>query len=66
MNPMNPMKKIPKFKSEAEERAFWAAHDSTEYVDWKRAKRAVLPEPEAVSQDHLRKNQGRIEGVVVG
>ena len=37
-------KKIPKFKSEDEERKFWATHDSTEYVDWKKAKRVVLPE----------------------
>lgn len=37
-------KKIPKFKSEDEEREFWATHDSTEYVDWKKAKRVVLPE----------------------
>ena len=36
-------KKVPKFKSEDEEREFWAAHDSTEYVDWKKAKRVVLP-----------------------
>ncbi|MCH8076284.1 MAG: BrnA antitoxin family protein [SAR324 cluster bacterium] len=35
-------KKIPKFKSEDEEREFWAAHDSTEYVDWKKTKRVVL------------------------
>ncbi|MBI5559670.1 MAG: BrnA antitoxin family protein [Deltaproteobacteria bacterium] len=42
---MNPMKKkVPKFKSEDEEREFWAAHDSSEYVDWERAKRVVLPE----------------------
>lgn len=37
-------KKIPKFKSEDEEREFWATHDSTDYVDWKKAKRVVLPE----------------------
>ena len=37
-------KKIPDFKSEEEERKFWATRDSTEYVDWKKAKRAVLPE----------------------
>jgi predicted DNA binding CopG/RHH family protein len=37
-------KKIPKFKSEDEEREFWAAHDSSRYVDWKKAKRVVLPE----------------------
>ncbi len=36
-------KKIPKFKSEDEERAFWASHDSTEYVDWRKAERAIFP-----------------------
>lgn len=40
---MRIMKKIPKFRSEAEERKFWAKHDSTEYVDWKKGKRVVLP-----------------------
>ena len=37
-------KKIPKFTNEDEERGFWATRDSTEYVDWKKAKRVVLPE----------------------
>ncbi len=37
------MKKIPTFTNEAEEQAFWATHDSTEYVDWSKAKRAVFP-----------------------
>jgi len=37
------MKKIPTFKTENEEQAFWATHDSTEYVDWSNAKRAVFP-----------------------
>ena len=36
-------KRIPKFKSEAAEREFWAIHDSTDYVDWDAAKRVVLP-----------------------
>jgi len=36
-------KKLPKFRSESEERAFWAEHDSTEYVDWSKAERLVLP-----------------------
>lgn len=40
---MNRVKKIPKFKSEAEEAEFWATHDSTEYVDYTRAKRVVFP-----------------------
>jgi len=42
MSPMN--KKIPRFRSEDEEREFWATHDSGEYIDWKKAKRVVLPE----------------------
>lgn len=40
---MNPTKKIPKFKNEDEERVFWATHDSTEYINWKKAKRVILP-----------------------
>ena len=36
-------KPLPSFKSEAEERAFWETHDSTEYVDWGRAERVRLP-----------------------
>ena len=41
---MSRNKKIPKFGSEDEEREFWAAHNSTEYVDWEKAKRVTLPE----------------------
>lgn len=37
-------KKLPKFNNEDEEREFWATHDSSEYIDWKKAKRVVLPE----------------------
>jgi predicted DNA binding CopG/RHH family protein len=32
--------KIPKFKSEPEERTFWAKRDSTDLIDWSKAKRA--------------------------
>jgi predicted DNA binding CopG/RHH family protein len=39
---MSSIKKIPKFKSEDEERTFWATHDSTEYINWKKAKKVVL------------------------
>ena len=34
---------IPKFKSEDAERKFWAEQDSTEYLDWSKAKRAIFP-----------------------
>ena len=36
-------KKLPKFKSEDEERQFWATHDSTGHVDWEKAKKVILP-----------------------
>jgi len=36
-------KPIPKFSSEAEERAFWESRDSTEFVDWRRAKHVRMP-----------------------
>ena len=38
------MKKIPKFKSEDREREFWADADSLEFIDWKKAKKVVLPD----------------------
>ena len=37
------MKDIPRIKNEDEERQFWAEHDSTEFVDWSKAKRGVFP-----------------------
>jgi predicted DNA binding CopG/RHH family protein len=37
-------KKIPKFKNEDEERRFWATHDSSEFVDWRKAQKTILPE----------------------
>ena len=40
---MKKKKKIPKFTSEEKERRFWAKEDSTEYEDWEKAKRVVLP-----------------------
>jgi predicted DNA binding CopG/RHH family protein len=38
-----PLKPVPNFGSEAEERAFWESHDSSDYVDWTKALRVVLP-----------------------
>jgi len=37
------IKKIPKFKNEDEEREFWSTHDSTEYIDYSKAKRTLFP-----------------------
>jgi len=40
---MKAQKKIPKFKDEDAEREFWATADSTEYIDWSKAHRIILP-----------------------
>ncbi len=37
------LKPIPEFKSEDEEREFWDSHDSTDYVNWSQAGRAIFP-----------------------
>jgi predicted DNA binding CopG/RHH family protein len=42
--PLSKLKKLPEFRTEDEERDFWATHDATDYVDFRRARRAVLPE----------------------
>lgn len=38
-----PLKNVPKFASEADERAFWETHDSADYLDWSKAQNVVLP-----------------------
>jgi predicted DNA binding CopG/RHH family protein len=43
-------KAVPQFKTEAAERQFWAEHDSTEFVDWRKGKRVTLPELKPSSQ----------------
>lgn len=43
-------KPIPEFASEQEERRFWETHDSSEYVDWSRAKRAAFPNLKPTTQ----------------
>lgn len=37
------LKKIPTFRTETEERAFWAKADSTEYVEWSTARVVRFP-----------------------
>ena len=37
------LKPIPAFSSEAEERTYWEANDSSEHVDWSKATRVTLP-----------------------
>jgi predicted DNA binding CopG/RHH family protein len=37
------LKPIPRFKTEVEEREFWESHDSTDYLDWSKARRVSFP-----------------------
>jgi predicted DNA binding CopG/RHH family protein len=39
------LKLTPKFKNEQEERDFWSTHDSTEYIDWSKAKVHIKTSP---------------------
>ena len=40
---MKPKRQLPEFKSESAERRFWATHDSTDYLDWSKARRSLFP-----------------------
>jgi predicted DNA binding CopG/RHH family protein len=37
------LKKLPRFKNEKQEFTFWSTHDSTEYVDYSKGERVLLP-----------------------
>lgn len=39
---MSKAKKTPSFKTETEERAFWESNDSSEYLDWSKARPAAF------------------------
>ena len=60
------LKKIPQFKSEKAEARFWDTHNSTEYIDWSKAKRVrfpnLKPSTETIS---LRLPQGMLEEIKV-
>jgi len=43
-------KPLRKFRSEDAEREFWAAHDSTDYIDWRLGSRVTLPNLKPSSQ----------------
>ena len=37
------LRKIPEFRSEADEQEFWATADSTQYIDWAKAEVVRFP-----------------------
>ena len=40
---MSKLKKVPKFRTEKEELEFWSTHDSADYIDYSKSKRALFP-----------------------
>lgn len=63
---MSKAKKIPKFKTEAEERAFWEKHDSSEYVDWKQAQAVAMPNLKPSTKTiSLRLPEGLLESIKI-
>ena len=40
---MSNSKLRPTFKSDAQEAAFWASHDSTAYIDYSKSRRTIFP-----------------------
>ena len=60
------MKKIPKFKSEIEERKFWAKHSPLDYVDSKMLQLSVFPNLKPTSRTiSIRLPESLVEGIKV-
>lgn len=63
---MSKVKKVPTFKTEEEERAFWETHDSSDYVDWTKAESASLsnlkPSTKTIS---LRLPEGLLDSIKI-
>jgi predicted DNA binding CopG/RHH family protein len=38
-----PTKTVPKFANDAQERAFWETHESTDYLDWSKVQKVTFP-----------------------
>jgi predicted DNA binding CopG/RHH family protein len=59
-------KTVPKFRSEAEERAFWESHDTADYFDLSKAQSARFPNLKlSTSAISLRLPQGLLDRIKV-
>ena len=64
--PLKKARKIPKFRSEAEERRFWETHDSIGLVDWSKAERVRFPNLKpSTTAISLRLPTGLLEGIKI-
>ena len=60
------LKPIPRFRSEAEERAFWESHDSADYFDLSKAQRMRFPNLKlSTTSISLRLPQGLLDRIKI-
>jgi predicted DNA binding CopG/RHH family protein len=60
------LKTVPKFHTEAEERAFWESHDTADYFDLSKAQRARFPNLKlSTTAISLRLPQGLLDRIKV-
>ena len=63
---MSKVKKVPKFKTEQEEREFWETHDSSGYVDWTKAESVSLSNPKPSTKTiSLRLPEGLLDSIKI-
>lgn len=62
--PKKKLKPIPEFKTEDEERNFWATHDTTDYIDWSKAEFTHFPNLKPSTENiSLRLPQGMLDDI---
>lgn len=65
-NIMKKLKRIPKLNSESAIREFWGKHDSTQYLNWSKAKLVFFPELKPTSRTiSIRLPESLLEGIRV-
>ena len=66
MSKAKKVKIAPKFRSEQEEREFWEAHDSSDYVDWSGAESVSLPNLKPLTKTiSLRLPEGLLDSIKI-
>lgn len=60
------LKAVPRFRNESEERAFWESHDTADYFDLGKARRASFPNLKpSTAAISLRLPQDMLDGIKV-
>ena len=60
------LKQVPRFRSEAQERAFWESHDTADYFDLSKAQRVRFPNLKlSTTAISLRLPQGTLDRIKV-